>query len=69
MATKKKKVVKKKAAPRKSTGGIASYTRKIQNTPAVKSAAAKIKKLETALKAVKKAKAAAVKKARAAAKK
>jgi hypothetical protein len=57
MPIKKKKSVKKK----KSTGGLATYRRKIQGTPAVKSAASRVKKLESDLKAAKKKKAAAVK--------
>lgn len=68
-------VKKRKAAPKKRTsrvtkkstsrvGGIASYVRKIQSTPAVKSAANTIKALEAKLKAAKKKKAAAVKVAR-----
>jgi len=63
MATKKKtakkKTAKKKAV--KSRGGIASYIRKIQNTPAVKSKEKKIKELERKLAATKKEKARAVK--------
>lgn len=59
----KKKVVKRKTTARKSTG-IASYTRKIQNSPAVKSADKKVKDLERKLKAAKKLKATKVKAAR-----
>jgi hypothetical protein len=60
---KKKMATKKKTTARKSTG-IASYTRKIQNSPAVKSADKKVKDLERKLKAAKKAKAVKVKAAR-----
>ena len=59
----KKKAVKRKTAKKKSTG-IASYVRKIQNSPAVKSADKKVKDLERKLKAAKKAKAVKVKAAR-----
>jgi hypothetical protein len=66
MPIKKKKTVSKRkpAAKKKTTGGIASYVRKIQNSPGVKSVSTKIKSLEAALKAAKKKKAAAVKVAR-----
>lgn len=60
----KKTVKKKKPATKKTTGGIASYVKKIQNAPKVKAASFKIKKLETTLKQLKKVKAAAVKDAR-----
>ena len=53
----KKKVVKK-------TTGIASYTKKVQNAPAVKRIAKSIKAMEAKLKAAKKKKAAAVKSVR-----
>lgn len=59
----KKKVVKRKTTARKSTG-IASYTRKIQNQPLVKTATKIIKDLERKLKAAKKVKATRVKAAR-----
>lgn len=62
-----KKTTKRKPAKKsvkKTTGGIAAYTRKIQNSPGVKRAAASIKSLESKLKAAKKAKASAVKVAR-----
>jgi len=62
--TKRKVASKKKSTVKKSTGGIASYTRKIQNSPGVKRVATAIKSLEAKLKAAKKAKAAAVKVAR-----
>ena len=61
-------VKKRKAAPKKKrtsrVTGIASYVRKIQAAPAVKSATKTIKSLEAKLKAAKKKKAAAVKIAR-----
>ena len=60
----KKKVVRKKTTAKKKTTGIASYVRKIQNSPAVKSADKKVKDLERKLKAAKKIKAAKVKEAR-----
>jgi len=60
----KKKVVKRKTTAKKKSTGIASYVRKIQNTPAVKSADKKVKDLERKLKAAKKAKAVKVKAAR-----
>jgi hypothetical protein len=60
----KKKVVKRKTTARKKSTGIASYVRKIQNSPAVKSADKKVKDLERKLKAAKKAKAVKVKAAR-----
>jgi hypothetical protein len=63
MAVKKKAVKRKTTAKKKSTG-IASYVRKIQNSPAVKSADKKVKDLERKLKAAKKAKAVKVKAAR-----
>lgn len=56
-----KKKMTKKTTKRKSTGGIAAYVRKIQNSPMVKSATKKIKDLENKLKAAKKDKAAKVK--------
>lgn len=59
-STTKKKPVKKTTA-RKTTGGIKSYIRKIENAPKVKAASTKIKKLESLLNAAKKAKAAAKK--------
>jgi hypothetical protein len=52
--TPKKKPVKKTA----TTGGIKSYIRKIENSPKVKAATSKIKKIEMQLKAAKKTKAA-----------
>jgi hypothetical protein len=60
----KKKVVKRKTTAKKKSTGIASYVRKIQNSPAVKSADKKVKDLERKLKAAKKAKAVKVKAAR-----
>jgi len=63
MAVKKKAVKRKTTAKKKSTG-IASYVRKIQNSPAVKSADKKVKDLERKLKAAKKLKATKVKEAR-----
>jgi len=60
----KKKVVKRKTTAKKKSTGIASYVRKIQNIPAVKSADRKVKDLERKLKAAKKAKAVKVKAAR-----
>jgi hypothetical protein len=41
----KKKMVKKKSTTKKSSGGIASYVRKVQNSPGVKSADKKVKDL------------------------
>lgn len=62
MPTKKKPAKRKKiSAKRKSTGGIAAYVRKVQNSPAVKKATATIKALEKKIIAAKKAKAAKVK--------
>jgi hypothetical protein len=63
MPTKKKPVKRKttKRKPAKSNGGIASFVRKVQNAPAVKSKTKKISDLEKKLKAAKKEKAAAVK--------
>jgi hypothetical protein len=58
----KKKATKKKVV-KKSTG-IASYTRKVQNAPAVKRIAKAIKLMEAKLKAAKKKKAIAVKSVR-----
>jgi hypothetical protein len=58
-ATKRKTTVK-----RKTTGGIASYVRKIQNSPGVKAADRTVKDLERRLKAAKKLKATKVKAAR-----
>jgi hypothetical protein len=58
----KKKATKKKVV-KKSTG-IASYTRKVQNAPAVKRIAKAIKAMEAKLKAAKKKKAVAVKSVR-----
>jgi len=64
-AAKKKATTKRKpAAKKKTTRGIASYVRKIQNSPGVKSVSKTIKSLETKLIAAKKKKAAAVKVAR-----
>jgi hypothetical protein len=60
----KKRAVKRKATAKKKSTGIASYVRKIQNSPAVKSADKKVKDLERKLKAAKKAKAVKVKAAR-----
>jgi hypothetical protein len=54
MAKKKKK---------KSTGGIVSYLRKINNSPGVKSKTKRVNKLKAALKKAQRAKNAAVKKA------
>lgn len=65
MPIKKKAPARRKvAAKKKTTGGIAGFVRKIQNSPGVKSVAKTIKALETKLKAAKKKKAAAVKVAR-----
>lgn len=65
MPIKRKAPVKRKvAAKKKTTGGVAGFIRKIQNSPGVKSVAKTIKALETKLKAAKKKKAAAVKVAR-----
>lgn len=65
MAIRKKPVTKRKvAAKKKTTGGIAAFVRKIQNSVGVKSVAKTIKALELKLKAAKKKKAAAVKVAR-----
>ena len=61
MPTKKKTTKRKTTAKRKSTGGIAAYVRKVQNSPAVKKATATIKALEKKIIAAKKAKAAKVK--------
>jgi len=55
----KKKTTKKKVVKR--TSGIASYVRKIQNTPSVKKATNSIKAIEKKLAEAKKKKAAAVK--------
>jgi len=60
----RKKMAKKKTTAKKSTGGIASYVRKVQNSPGVKSADKKVKELERKLTAAKKVKAAKVKEAR-----
>jgi hypothetical protein len=57
----KRKATKKKAAKR--SGGIASFTRKVNNAPAVKRAAKKVTELEKKLAAAKRIKAAARKKA------
>jgi hypothetical protein len=59
----KKKATKKKVV-KKSTTGIASYTRKVQNAPVVKRIAKAIKVMEAKLKAAKKKKAVAVKSVR-----
>jgi hypothetical protein len=59
----KKRVIKKKTTARKCTG-IASYVRKVQNSPGVKSADKKVKDLVKKLAAAKKVKAAKVKEAR-----
>ncbi len=65
MPIKRKAPAKRKvAAKKKTTGGIAAFVRKIQNSPGVKSVAKTIKALETKLKAAKRKKAAAVKVAR-----
>jgi hypothetical protein len=65
MALRKKAAAKRKpTAKRKTTGGIAGYVRKIQNTPAVKTQTNAIKLLEKKITAAKKKKAAAVKIAR-----
>lgn len=64
MATKKKTPKKKAPAKRKTSGGIASYTRKIQNAPAVKRKTSQIKLAEKKLAALKKEKVKAVKAAR-----
>jgi hypothetical protein len=65
MPIKRKTPAKRKvAAKKKTTGGIAAFVRKIQNSPGVKSVAKTIKSLETKLKAAKRKKAAAVKVAR-----
>lgn len=63
----KKKVIKKKATkkkPAKKSTGIASYTRKIQNSPGVKRVTTAIKAIEKKLAEAKRKKAAAVKIAR-----
>lgn len=57
----KKKATKKKTT--KKSGGIAGFTRKVNNNPAVKRAAKKVNELERKLTAAKKIKAAARKKA------
>lgn len=61
MPTKKK--AKKKGSAKKRSGGIASFTRKVNNAPAVKRASKKVNELEKKLAAAKKIKAAARKKA------
>lgn len=61
MAT-KKQAAKKKSSKKKS-GGIGSFTRKVNNSPAVKRAGKKVTELEKKLAAAKKVKAAARKKA------
>lgn len=58
MATKKKT---KKRTSKRRVSGIAGYTRKINSSPAVKKANAKVKKLESDLKAAKRQKASAKK--------
>lgn len=58
----KKKATKKKAS-RKKSGGIVAFTRKVNNSPAVKRANKKVVELERKLTAAKKIKAAARKKA------
>jgi hypothetical protein len=63
MPIKKKKIVKRKTAKRK-TSTIGSYVRKLNNTPGVKRAGKTVKDLERKLLAAKKKKAAAVKVAR-----
>lgn len=55
----KKKTTKKKTV--KKSSGIASYTKKVQSSPAVKRVSKTITDLEKKLKAAKKKKAAAVK--------
>ena len=65
MAIRRKTTAKKTAKKKPSRiGGIAAYTRKVQNTPSVKSKTTLIKTLEKKIVAAKKAKAAAVKAAR-----
>lgn len=59
-----KKATKKKCATKKSTGGIASYVRKIQNSPGVKKVTNTIKAIEKKLAEAKRKKVAAVKIAR-----
>lgn len=59
-----KKATKKKCTTKKSTGGIASYVRKIQNSPGVKKVTNTIKAIEKKLAEAKRKKAAAVKIAR-----
>jgi hypothetical protein len=61
MVKKKKPTKRKTTGKRKSTGGIAAYVKKVQNSPAVKKATAAIKALEKKIIAAKKAKAAKVK--------
>jgi hypothetical protein len=63
----KKKTTKKatkKSTTKKSTGGIASYVRKIQNSPGVKKVTNTIKVIEKKLAEAKRKKAGAVKIAR-----
>jgi len=61
---KKKTTAKNKTSVKRKTTGIASYVRKIQNSPGVKAADKKVKDLERKLKAAKKVKAVKVKAAR-----
>lgn len=58
----RKKSTKRK--PVKKSTGIASYTKKVQNAPAVKRISKAIKTMEAKLKAAKRKKAAAVKSVR-----
>jgi len=62
----KKKTIKRKTTKRKpakkTTGGIASFVRKVQNNATVKSKTNRIKEMERKIKALKKEKAVAVKK-------
>ena len=64
MAIKRKPARKKTTTRKKTSTGIASYVRKIQNSPGVKSADKKVKDLVKKLAAAKKLKAAKVKEAR-----
>lgn len=58
---KKKASTAKRTTRKKTSGGIASYVRKVQNSPTVKAATKMIKDLEKRLAAAKKEKATKVK--------